>query len=54
MDKVERCNEIKSCFHERMGRPTKELRTMLGVVLLQQMFDLTDEETVRQVAFNAE
>ena len=47
-------NEIKACFHEQMGRPTKELRTMLGVVLLQQMFDLTDEETIRQLAFNAE
>lgn len=34
------------------GRKTKELYAMLGVVLLQQMEDLTDEETVRQVAFN--
>lgn len=46
--------EIKGCFHEQLGRPTKELRTMLAVVLLQQMFDLTDEETIRQLAFNAE
>ncbi|MEW6235526.1 MAG: transposase [Candidatus Omnitrophota bacterium] len=47
-------NEIKACFHDRIGRPTKELRTMLGVLLLQYMFDLTDEETVHQLAFNAE
>jgi hypothetical protein len=46
--------ELKSCFHEKMGRPTKELRTMLGVLLLQQMFDLTDEETIRQLAFSIE
>lgn len=46
--------EIKSGFHERMGRPAKELRTLLGVLILQQMFDLTDDETVRQLAFNLE
>ena len=47
-------DEIQSCFHDKMGRPTKEIRTMLGVLLLQQMFDLTDSETIRQLAFNAE
>ena len=46
--------EIKACFHKKMGRPTKEIRTMLGVLLLQQMFDLTDDETIRQLAFNTE
>lgn len=46
--------EIKQGFHERMGRPTKELRTLLGVLILQQMFDLTDDETVRQLAFSLE
>jgi hypothetical protein len=34
------------------GRPTKELYAMLGIVLLQQMEDLTDEEAVHQFAFN--
>lgn len=34
------------------GRPSKELYAMLGAVLLQQMLDLTDEETVDQFAFN--
>ena len=47
-------DEIKSCFHARMGRPTKELRTALSVLLLQQMFNLTDEETIRHLAFNTE
>lgn len=53
LDKIP-LEEIQSCFHSRMGRPTKELRAMLGVLLLQQMFDLTDLETVRQFAFSIE
>lgn len=47
-------DQIKSQFHDSMGRPSKELRTMLGFILLQQMFDLTDENAVRQLAFNTE
>lgn len=46
---------VEKLFHlydELYGRRTKELYTMLGIVLLQQMEDLTDEETVRQFAFN--
>ena len=39
-------------YSETTGRRTKELYAMLGLVLLQQMEDLTDEETVRQFAFN--
>jgi hypothetical protein len=39
-------------FDDLKGRPTKELYAMLGIVLLQQMEDLTDEETVHQFAFN--
>lgn len=34
------------------GRPGKEVYSALGVVLLQQMHDLTDTETVEQLAFN--
>jgi len=41
-------------YDDHKGRPTKELYTMLGMVLLQQMEDLTDEATVRQFAFNLE
>ncbi len=47
-------DEIKSCFHAKMGRPTKELRTALCVLLLQQMFDLTDRDAIHQLAFNIE
>ncbi len=46
---------LLSKYYERdMGRPTKELHAMMGVMILQQMKDLTDEETVRQFAFNTE
>ena len=47
-------DEIQSRFHAKMGRPTKEFRTVLSVLLLQQMFNLTDDETIRQLAFNTE
>jgi hypothetical protein len=39
-------------FSDRMGRRSKELVTVLGAVILQQIFDLTDEETCDQLAFN--
>jgi hypothetical protein len=39
-------------YSECHGRRTKELYAMLGIVLLQQQQDLTDDETVNQVAFN--
>ena len=39
-------------FSRDQGRPTKEIYAMLGAVLFQQIFDLTDEETVSQMAFN--
>ena len=39
-------------FKEDFGRPTKELYTVMGAVVLQQALDLTDEETIEMVAFN--
>jgi len=39
-------------FSEDMGRPTNELVAMMGTMILQQMHDLSDEETVNQFAFN--
>ncbi len=44
--------ELKPSFSKTMGRPTKELYTMLGALVLQQAHDLTDEGTVAQLAFN--
>jgi len=45
-------NKVAPFFNETFGRPTKELYTALGVLVLQQVHDLTDEETVSQLAFN--
>lgn len=39
-------------YSDNMGRPSKELTTVLGAVVLQQIFDLTDAETRDQLAFN--
>ena len=44
--------KLSSCFTVGVGRPSKELHTVLGVLVLQQMHDLSDEETVNQLAFN--
>ena len=45
-------SKVAPFFNDSFGRPTKELYTALGVLLLQQIHDLTDEETVSQLAFN--
>lgn len=34
------------------GRPTNELVAMMGAMILQQMHDLSDQETAEQIAFN--
>jgi len=47
-------DEVASFFSEDLGRRTKELHTVLGTLILQQTHDLTDEETVSQLAFNIE
>jgi hypothetical protein len=39
-------------FSDVMGRPTKELYTVLGVLFLQQSFDLNDDEACSQLAYN--
>src|SRR4030042_1672518 len=44
--------EFATCFTAGIGRPSKELHTVLGVLVLQQMHDLSDEETVMPFAFN--
>ncbi|HLG29578.1 MAG TPA: transposase, partial [Candidatus Brocadiales bacterium] len=44
--------KVHKYYHESKGAPTKELYAMLGLLLLQQMHDLTDEETVDQFAYN--
>ena len=44
--------EVAPFFNDDFGRPTKELYTALGALVLQQAHDLTDEETVNQLSFN--
>ena len=45
-------SKVAPFFNDTFGRPTKELYSALGVLVLQQIHDLTDEETVSQLAFN--
>jgi hypothetical protein len=45
-------HKIASCYADGFGRPTKEIFAALGALILQQMHDLTDEETVAQFSFN--
>jgi hypothetical protein len=39
-------------YSENEGRPTKDLLTAMGAAILQQIFNLTDEETRQQLAYN--
>ena len=34
------------------GRPTKELYSIIGAIVLQQIFDLTDKRTIEELSFN--
>ncbi len=43
---------IAPYFTEDYGRPSKELHTVLGVLLLQQTMDLSDRATIEQLCFN--
>jgi hypothetical protein len=45
-------DKIKPFLHRDFGRPSKELHTLLGVLLLQQTLDLNDSQTVEQLSFN--
>ncbi len=39
-------------YSRKMGRKTKEINTVFGAAMLQQFFNLTDEETCNELAFN--
>jgi len=43
---------LRTHYHDWNGRPTKELNSMIGLMVLQQMHDLTDDEAVEQFCFN--
>ena len=44
--------QIAAYFREGVGRPSKELHTVLGVLLLQQTMDLSDKAAIEQLCFN--
>ncbi len=44
--------DVARHYNHDEGRPSKELFASLGAILLQQLQDLTDEETADEVAFN--
>ena len=43
---------LRKYYHDWNGRPTKELYSMISLMILQQMHDLTDEQAVEQFCFN--
>lgn len=43
---------LRAHYHEWNGRPTKELYSMIGMMIIQQMQDLPDEQAVEQFCFN--
>ncbi len=43
---------LRTHYHEWNGRPTKEMYSMIGMMVLQQMHDLTDEQAVEQFCFS--
>jgi hypothetical protein len=45
-------DKLAKGFKFNFGRPSKDLYMSIGVLILQQMHDLTDNETVNQLCFN--
>ena len=45
-------DEMRPFFHEDFGRPSKEIHTVLGVMLFQQTMDLSDSEAIARLAFD--
>lgn len=44
--------EYASLFDEKMGAPAKSFRMALGSLLIQQILNITDRETVAQIKEN--
>ena len=44
--------ELLPHFDDCLGRPGKDLHIVIGVMLLQQLHDLSDAATVEALAFN--
>jgi len=46
--------KISRYFDKHMGRPTKEIYTVMGALILQQLHDLSDIDVTKTIAFNTE
>jgi len=44
--------ELAASFRDNFGRPSKDLFVALGALILQQLHDLTDQQTTEAVALN--
>ena len=45
-------DRLRPFLRDGFGAPSKELYTLLGALLFQQMMDLTDTQTLEQLSFN--
>ena len=45
-------NELAAGFRDDFGRPSKDLHIAIGALILQQLHDLTDQQTTEAVALN--
>lgn len=45
-------DQLRPFLRDGFGAPSKELHTLMGTLLLQQALDLTDAQTLEQLAFN--
>ena len=45
-------DKLRKHYDSSNGRPSKELYSLLGLMVLQQMHDLTDEQAVEQYSYN--
>ena len=43
---------LRKYYHDKNGRPSKEMYSMLGLMILQQMHDLTDEKAIGDFMFD--
>ena len=43
---------LRKYYHDKNGRPSKEMYSMLGLMILQQMHDLADEKAVGDFMFD--
>jgi len=45
-------SKFRHFYHERFGRPNKPVKLVVGVLVLKEMFNLTDEEALGRLSFD--